>query len=112
MSVMEGPPAIAGMDGPGGADQAAQDLQMKLDELDQLIWADRKMSTTEQRLLAAWFYMQKQKILAEQQMAQQAGGGPESFSPQQPVPGMSEEPLTAGAPGGGGGDSGYEDYQP
>jgi len=108
MSVMEIPPSIAGVD---GADQSAATLEQLLNQLDAHIWADRQMSQQEQRLLAAWMYMQKQKIVASQQQAQAAAGG-EEFQPGQGVPEMEEEPLTAGAPGAGGGDSGYEGYQP
>lgn len=108
MSVIEAPPSIAGVD---DQDQSAAQLEDLLNQLDALLWADRQMSLNEQRLLAAWFYMQKQKIAA-QQAAQQQGAGGEEFTPSQGVPAMQEEPLTAGAPGAGGGDSQYEDYRP
>lgn len=107
MSIVEAPPAIAGVD---GTDQAAADLQTKLEELDAIIWADREFSANEQRVFSAWMYMQKQKIMAFTQ--QQAAGAGQQFAPQQAVPGQVEEPLTAGTPGAGGGDSGYEEYRP
>ena len=81
------------------------------EELDAALWADQVLTPDEQRLIAAFFYNQKQKIAAMMQQ-QQAAGGAESFSPQDQGMQGEEEPLTAGAPGAGEGDSGFEDYQP
>lgn len=108
MGMIEAPPAIAGMDGP---DRQPRDIATLLQELDAALWADQVLTPDEQRLIAAFFYSQKQKIAAMQQQQQQAGGA-ESFSPQDQGMQGEEEPLTAGAPGAGEGDSGYEDYQP
>lgn len=106
MGMIEAPPAIAGMDGP---DRQPRTIGELLEELDSALWADRKFSPEEQQEIVAWFYMQKQKIAAMQQQEQGAVG---PFVPQQQGMQGEEEPLTAGAPGAGGGDSGYEEYQP
>lgn len=104
MSMMPPPPSIAGAEGP---DTAGPDLQQLLEQLDAVLWSDGMLTPDEERLLAAFFYKQKQKIQA-MTMQQQGAGGPEQFSPQQGVPGLQEEPYSmGGAPSESTGEEGY-----